>query len=273
MRLQTTRNIMESKMTALELDETHKPVLQHLTELRNRLLWSVLALVAGTAACYLFKEHIYGFLVKPLADAMGPGDSQRLIYTDLTEAFFTYIKVSIFAGAFLTFPVVATQVWLFLAPGLYKREKLTLLPFLIASPVLFFMGGATVYYIVLPLAWKFFLQFQSTGAETVLPIMLEARVGEYLDLVMTLIFAFGLCFQLPIVLGILAKTGVITDQWLVKKRRYAVVLVFIVAAFLTPPDIISQISLAVPLMGLYELSILLIRYLNLNDITARPLQG
>lgn len=238
----------------------HKPVLAHLAELRTRLLWSVLAMIGGTIICYFFAENIYGFLVQPLAAAMEPGDSQRLIYTDLTEAFFTYIKVSIFAGAFLTFPIIATQIWLFVAPGLYASEKRTVLPFLIASPLLFFLGGLTVYFI-LPLAWTFFLQFQSSAEETVLPIVLEPKVGEYLDLVMSLIFAFGLCFQLPILLGLLAKAGVITADWLIQKRRYAVVVVFIVAAFLTPPDIISQISLALPLMGLYELSILLIKYL------------
>jgi sec-independent protein translocase protein TatC len=253
-----------------------KPIIEHLAELRNRLLWSVLAIIAGTALCYVFVEDIYGFLVQPLADAMGPDDSQRLIYTNLTEAFFTYIKVAIFAGCFLTFPIVATQIWRFIAPGLYKKERNTVLPFLIASPFLFFLGGALVYYVVLPMAWTFFLSFQSTGKDTVLPIMLEARVGDYLDLIMTLIFAFGLCFQLPILLGLLAKAGVITAEWLAAKRRYALIIIFIMAAVLTPPDIISQISLSIPLIGLYEISIFLIRRLNLNKSDAnpsRPVQG
>lgn len=245
-----------------ESAQISQPVLAHLNELRARLLWSVGALLVSAGICYAFVEDIYGFLVRPLAAAMGPQDSQRLIYTDLTEAFFTYMKVAIFSGFFLAFPVVLTQIWMFISPGLYKRERRTVLPFMIASPVLFFLGGATVYYMVLPLAWKFFLGFQSTGAETVLPIMLEARVGEYLDLIMTLIFAFGFCFQLPIFLGLLAKAGVINAAWLVKKRRYAIVIVFIIAAFLTPPDIISQTSLAIPLMALYEISILLIRAMN-----------
>jgi sec-independent protein translocase protein TatC len=244
------------------MEHEHQPLLGHLAELRTRLLWSVLAMVAGSILCYVWVEPIYGFLVQPLADAMGPGDSQRLIYTDLTEAFFTYLKVAMFAGVFLTFPVVATQLWRFLAPGLYENEKKTILPFLIASPFLFFAGGATVYFLVLPLAWAFFLSFQSGGDETALPIVLEARVGDYLDLVMTLIFAFGLAFQLPIVAALLAKAGVITAEWMVSKRRYAIVLIFIVAAFLTPPDIISQTSLAIPLMALYEISILVIRRLH-----------
>lgn len=248
------------------------PIFEHLAELRNRLLWSIVAMVVGTGLCYIFVEDIYGFLVRPLAEAMGPGDSQRLIYTNLTEAFFTYIKVAIFAGCFLTFPIVATQIWMFISPGLYKKEKRTILPFLIASPILFFMGGGLVYFVVLPLAWKFFLSFQSSGESTVLPIMLEARVGDYLDLVMTLIFAFGLCFQLPILLALLAKAGIITADWLVKKRRYAIVVVFIVAAFLTPPDIISQISLAIPLMALYEISIFIIRRTApANDVSDRAL--
>ena len=252
-------------------DTTPRPVLEHLAELRNRILWSMIAMIVGTGVCYLFVEDIYGFLVKPLADAMGPGDSQRLIYTNLTEAFFTYMKVAIFAGVFLTFPVLATQIWMFISPGLYKKERRAILPFLICSPILFFLGGGMVYYVVLPLAWKFFLSFQSSAQDTVLPIMLEARVGEYLDLIMTLIFAFGLCFQLPILLALLAKAGIIDAAWLVKKRRYAVVIVFIVAAFLTPPDIISQISLAIPLMALYEISIFIIRRLAIKEPTKNDL--
>jgi sec-independent protein translocase protein TatC len=246
-------------------EHDHQPFLSHLTELRTRLLWSVLAMIAGSILCYIWVEPIYGFLVQPLADAMGPDDSQRLIYTNLTEAFFTYLKVALFAGAFLTFPIVATQIWMFLSPGLYEKEKKTVLPFLMASPFLFFAGGAVVYYIVLPLAWAFFLSFQSGGDETALPIVLEARVGDYLDLVMTLIFAFGLAFQMPVVMALLAKAGIISADWMVKKRRYAIVLIFIVAAFLTPPDIISQTSLAVPLMALYEISILIIRRLQPKD--------
>lgn len=245
-----------------DLDSTSQPLIEHLTELRKRVLWSAVIILAGTGLCYLFVEHIYGFLVKPLAQAMGPHDSQRLIYTNLTEAFFTYVKVAVFAGCFLTFPFLATQLWMFISPGLYKSEKKTVLPFLIAAPIMFFLGGALVYYIVIPGAWKFFLSFQSSSSETVLPIMLEAKVSDYLDLVMVLIFAFGLAFQMPIVLALLAKAGVITADWLAAKRRYAIVLIFIVAAIITPPDVISQISLAIPLMILYEISIILIRQSN-----------
>ena len=235
--------------------------MDHFAELRNRLMWCVVVLVVLSIASYIFVEDIYGFLVKPLADAMGPNDSQRLIYTNLTEAFFTYMKVSVFTGAFLTFPFLLMQIWRFISPGLYENEKNTVWPFLVAAPILFFLGGALVYFIVLPLAWSFFLSFQNTGSDTVLPIMLEARVGDYLDLVMTLIFAFGVCFQMPILMALLGKAGIIRADMLVKFRRYAIVVIFVIAAILTPPDIISQISLAIPLMALYEISIYLIRRL------------
>ncbi len=257
-------------------DKQH--LFDHLAELRARLLWSVVVMVAASILAYFYVEDIYGFLVRPLANAMGPSDSQRLIYTDLTEAFFTYVKVSFFAGCFATFPFIATQIWKFVSPGLFESEKKTLLPFLIGAPILFFCGGATVYFILLPLAFRFFLSFQSSAEQTVLPIMLEAKVGEYLDLIMLLIFAFGLCFQLPIIMGILGRAGIVTEQMLASKRRYAIVIIFVIAAFLTPPDIISQICLAIPLMGLYELSILLVRYMNHNknknlshDDSTRPI--
>ena len=242
-------------------DEKPRPLTEHLIELRRRLVWCFLAVIAGSGFCYIFVEDIYGFLVQPLANAMGPDDSQRLIYTNLTEAFFTYVKISFFGGMFLMFPVLAVQIWGFIAPGLYGRERRAFLPYLVATPVLFITGAALVYYFIMPMAWRFFLGFQSTGAETALPIQLEARVSDYLDLVMVLMFAFGLCFQLPVLLSLMARAGMITADTLASRRRYAIVIIFVAAAFLTPPDIISQIGLAASLMALYEISILMVRYI------------
>jgi sec-independent protein translocase protein TatC len=235
------------------------PLLDHLIELRNRLMYSCVAIMIGFLICYFFSEQIYAFLVRPLADIYQGQTGRRMIYTGLAEAFFTYVKVAFWAGAFLTFPVVAAQLWMFIAPGLYRTEKQAFLPFLVATPILFFLGGAMAYYIVFPLAWRFFVSFETPGGPGMLPIELEARVAEYLSLVMKLIFAFGLCFQLPVALTLMGRVGLITSQQLAGNRRYAIVAVFAVAAVLTPPDVISQVGLAVPILILYELSIIAVR--------------
>ena len=237
-------------------DERAMPLLDHLIELRTRLLHSLIAVLVLFFICYYFAPDIYNFLVAPLADVLEQmGGQRRLIFTALHEAFFTYIKVAFFAALFLSFPFLAIQVWMFIAPGLYKNEKKAFAPFLIATPILFFLGGALVYYFVFPLAWKFFLSFESVGGAGALPIQLEAKVDQYLSLVMRLIFAFGLCFELPVVMTLMGRVGLVTSKGMKEKRKYAIVLTFVAAAILTPPDVISQIGLALPTMLLYEISI------------------
>ncbi len=243
-------------MTDDPIDDKPMPLLAHLTELRTRLLWSAVAFIICFAMCYYFSRGIYSFLVQPLADILaGRGANRRLIYTALYEAFFTYLRVAFFGAAFLSFPVVATQIYMFVAPGLYRSEKRAFLPFLLATPVLFVGGAALAYYFVFPAAWKFFLSFESVDGAGGLPVQLEAKVSEYLSLVMRLIFAFGLAFQLPVLLTLLAKVGIVSSKGLKKYRRYAYVGMFIVAAIITPPDVITQTGLAIPMIALYEISI------------------
>ena len=241
-------------------DENEVGFISHLAELRKRLINSFVFLIIFFIVCYFFAENIYGFLVEPFAQAVkNDGSERRLIFTALQETFLTYLKVSFFTAFFVTCPYILMQVWKFIAPGLYKHEKIAILPYLVLTPILFFLGGILVYYLIMPLAIKFFLSFESTGMSTNLPIQLEAKVNEYLSLVMKLIFAFGISFQLPVVLSLLARVGLVDSEFLKKRRKYVVVIIFAAAALLTPPDPITQIGLAIPLLILYELSIISVR--------------
>lgn len=233
-----------------------QPITQHFAELRKRLMIALSAYLLAVICSYYFAPALYEWLVQPLA-AQLEGEPRRLIYTGLTEAFFTYLKLAMFAGLLLAFPVIAAQLYAFLAPGLYAHEKRAFVPYLVAAPVLFLAGASFCYFFIMPVAWKFFLSFETPGATGGLPIILEARVSEYLGLVMHLVLAFGLSFQLPVVLALLAHRGVVNTSTLKRGRRFAVVIIAAISAVITPPDAFSMIALALPLYLLYEASIIL----------------
>ena len=235
----------------------------HLTELRKRLLWSFIYILIIFVICFYFADELFSFLAYPLVSLLDTENGQGFIYTALQEAFFTELKIAFFFALFFSFPLIAIQIWKFIAPGLYTKEKKAFLPFLIATPILFFAGGSMVYYVIAPLAWKFFLSYQNLNTSGV-PIRLEAKMGEYLSLMMRFIFAFGLAFQLPVVLGLMAKANLVTYTSLKKFRKYAIVMAFLSAAFLTPPDPFSQISLALPIIFLYEISIYIAKIIQKN---------
>ena len=250
---------MNSKKS--KLDEMS--LIDHITELRKRLLWSFFYIIIVFIICFYFASDLFAFLAKPLVNLMDIVNGQGFIYTALQEAFFTELKIAFFFALFFSFPLIAIQIWKFIAPGLYTKEKNAFLPFLIATPILFFAGGSMVYYLIAPVAWKFFLSYQNLNS-TGIPIRLEAKMGEYLGLMMRFIFAFGLAFQLPVVISLLAKANLVTHETLKKFRKYAIVIAFLSAAFLTPPDPFSQISLALPIILLYEISIFLAKMIQKN---------
>ncbi|WP_406873988.1 twin-arginine translocase subunit TatC [Aminobacter sp. P9b] len=233
--------------------------MEHLIELRTRLMWSIGGFFVAFLVCFFFAKQLFNLLVIPFKWATGWAglDPQKveLIYTAPQEFFFTQIKLAMFGGLVIAFPVIASQIYKFVAPGLYKNERAAFLPFLIASPVLFLMGASLVYFFFTPMVMWFFLAMQQTGGEGEVQISLLPKVSEYLSLIMTLIFSFGLVFQLPVVTTLMARVGMVTSQGLADKRKWAIVIAFVVAAVLTPPDPVSQIGLALPTILLYEISI------------------
>lgn len=237
-------------------EHSRAPLIAHLIELRKRLMIAMLALFMAFVGCYLYADTLFAALAEPLKEAFGNDETRRMIFTGLPEAFITKIKLAMFAAFLVSFPVLAAEIYLFIMPGLYRSEKKIVLPLVIAAPILFYAGAALAYFYIFPLAWQFFVSFEHGSMQGLgLPVHLEARMSEYLALIMQIMLAFGLSFQLPVLLILLARVGIVTADSLAKSRKYAVVILLTIAAVLTPPDILSQIGLFIPLYFLYEISI------------------
>lgn len=253
-----------------EIEASRAPLIDHLIELRSRLIKSLIAFLIMFFICFAFSTQIYNILLQPYVWAAGSGTNAPLQYTAPLELLFTHIKIAAFGAGFFAFPVIATQIYKFVAPGLYKNERQAFAPYLAATPIFFVLGAALVFFFAMPVLMKFSLGMQQAATETQASIVLLAKVSEYLSLIMTLIFAFGISFQLPVVLTLLGQAGIIDSQFLKDKRRYAIVFVFVIAAVLTPPDVISQLMLAIPMLLLYELSVFSVRRVEKKREAEKP---